>query len=569
MSAACFGAAGQLRCLHLTDPSEGAGDQVAPRPPSLRRASAFLASGTFVSRILGFISALVLAQTIGIVGAGADTFTLANQLPNNIYAIIAGGLLSAVLVPQIVRASLHNDGGQLFINRLVTLGFVIFFAAAILATLCAPLLVRLYAQSGDHGFSGRELALATAFAYWCLPQVLFYALYSLVGEVLNARGMFGPFTWAPAINNVVAIGGLVLFIALFGSDPGRDAAAFTPAMIALIGGGATLGIAVQALVLFFFWKRAGLRYRPEFRWRGVGLGRTGKAAAWTFGMILVTQLAGIVETNVASVASGDASIAVLRYAWLIFMLPHSIVTVSIATAYFTRMSGHARDGNLQAVRADVASSLRSILLVIVFSAGGLMVLALPFSALFGSDYSQVQALGTVLLAFLPGLIPFSVLFVLQRVFYSLEDTRTPFFIQLVQAVLFVGAALVVATFPRDTIAVGLAAALTIAGTVQAVLAAILLRRRIGGLGAGPVVRQSIAFVLATVPSAGAGIGILIALGGLGEGAFPVSSIAGSVISMAVAGAGMAVVYAAILAVTRNEEFAAGLRPVLSRLRRAD
>ena len=539
-------------------------------PTGIGRASALLASGTIVSRILGFVSAFVLAQTIGIVGGAADTFTLANQLPNNIYAIIAGGLLSAVLVPQIVRAGLHADGGQQFINRLVTLGVVIFLAAAVVATLCAPLLVRLYAQSGDGGFSSKELALATAFAYWCLPQVLFYALYSLLGEVLNARGMFGPFTWAPAINNVIAIGGLVAFILVFGGYPAhRDAATWTPSMVALIGGSATLGIAAQALVLFFFWKRAGLSYRPEFRWRGVGLGKTGKAAAWTFGMILVTQVAGLVETNVSTLASGDASVAVLRYAWLIFMLPHSIVTVSIATAYFTRMSGHARDGDLAAIRRDVASSLRSILLIMVFSAVGLMVLAFPFAALFSSsgEYAQVQALGTVLLAFLPGLVPFSILFVLQRVFYALEDTRTPFFMQVIQAVLFIAMALLVSRFPVETIAIGLAASLTLAGTVQTIVAAVLLRRRIGGLDAAPVARQALWFVLAALPAAAAGLGILFALGGLGAGAFPVSGILGGIVSMVLAGAGMAVVYFAVLALAKNEEFRSAAAPILARLRR--
>ena len=171
----------------------------------IARASALLASGTLVSRILGFISGVVLAQTLGSYGTGANTFALANQLPNNIYAIIAGGLLSAVFVPAIVRASLHDDGGQRFVNRLVTLGIVVFVVAAVIATLAAPVLVNLYAQSGERGFSDDDLALAVAFAYWCLPQVLFYALYSLLGEVLNARGIFGPFTWAPALNNVVAI----------------------------------------------------------------------------------------------------------------------------------------------------------------------------------------------------------------------------------------------------------------------------------------------------------------------------------------------------------------------------
>ncbi|MCU1578857.1 MAG: murJ [Rhodoglobus sp.] len=531
------------------------------------RASALLASGTIVSRILGFISAFVLAQTIGTFGSSADTFNLANQLPNNIYAIIAGGLLSAVLVPQIVRAALHDDGGQRFINRLVTLGVVVFLAAAVVATLCAPLLVNLYAQSGDGGFSSREIALATAFAYWCLPQVLFYAIYSLLGEVLNARGLFGPFTWAPVLNNVIAIAGLVAFLVLFGPADRLDAATWSPAMVALIGGSATLGIAAQAMVLVFFWKRAGLRYRPEFRWRGVGLGRTGRAAAWTFGMILVTQVAGLIESNVATLASGDASVAVLRYAWLIFMLPHSIVTVSIATAYFTRMSGHARDGNLTAVRADVAASLRSILFIMVFAAIGLMVLALPFATLFSKSYPQVLGLGAVLLAFLVGLVPFTILFVLQRVFYSLEDTRTPFFIQLVQAVLFVALALVAATLPTDLIAIGLASALTIAGTAQTILAAIVLRRRIGGLDAGPVARQALWFLLAALAAAAAGLGILYALGGLGAGAFPVSGFLGGVVSMAVAGFGMAMVYVAVLALTRNPELRSFAGPIVGRFRR--
>jgi putative peptidoglycan lipid II flippase len=107
----------------------------------MARASALLASGTFVSRILGFLSAVVLATVVGTQSSGANTFALANQLPNSIYAIIAGGLLSAVLVPQIVRAGLHDDGGQRFVNKIVTLGLVAFLFAAIVATVAAPLLL--------------------------------------------------------------------------------------------------------------------------------------------------------------------------------------------------------------------------------------------------------------------------------------------------------------------------------------------------------------------------------------------------------------------------------------------
>jgi putative peptidoglycan lipid II flippase len=541
----------------------------APGSSGIGRASAFLASGTLVSRLLGFVSAAVLAQTLGNTSVGANTFALANQLPNNIYALVAGGILSAVLVPSIVRANLHDDGGQKFINRVVTLGTVVFVAAATLATLCAPLLVRLYASSaGDdgRGMTGAELALATAFAYWCLPQILFYALYSLLGEVLNARKIFGPFTWAPVLNNVVAIAGLVAFNIAFGSRDISTASGWTSTMIAVIAGTATLGVASQAIVLFLFWRRAGLRYRPEFRWRGVGLGRVGKAAGWVFGMIVVSQLAGIVQSRVATEAGADgASVAALRYAWLIFMLPHSIVTVSIATAFFTRMSTHARDRNLSAVRHDVSSSLRTIGLIMVFAAVGLVVLAYPFAAVFSKEAEEAAAMGNVLIGYLAGLISFTVLFVLQRSFYSLEDTRTPFFIQLVQSAIFVAGALVVSTLPQDAIAGGIAWVTTIAGTVQTLIAGLVLRRRLGGIDGRHILRQFLVYLLATVPAAVVGIALTASFGGF-SGGYALSGIFPAIITMGIVGTVMLVVYVVALAVLRTPELRALTAPITARLR---
>ncbi|HEV7742017.1 MAG TPA: lipid II flippase MurJ, partial [Pseudolysinimonas sp.] len=494
----------------------------APAAPSLGRASAALAAGTLVSRVLGFLSIAVLAWTIGATNPGANAFALANQLPNNIYAIVAAGVLSAVLVPQIVRAGLHADGGQDFVNRLVTLGVVVFIAATAIATLCAPLLVDLYTYDSDAGaLQGGGLGLAVAFAYWCLPQILFYAIYSLLGEVLNARGVFGPFTWAPALNNVVRIVTLLIFAAAFGVDPAhQDPAHWTGPQIALLAGGTTLGIVAQALVLLLFWRRTGLGFRPDFRWRGVGLGGTVRAAGWTFAMIVVTQLAGIVQSQVALTAGqSDASVAALGIAWLVFMLPHGIIAVSIATPYFTRMSGHARDGDLAAVRADLSASLRSIGLLVAGSAAALAAAALPFAAVFANAPDQVLAIGVVLLAFLVGLVPFSAVFVMQRAYYALGDTRTPFLFQLVQSALFVAGALTVAaTAPDALVAARIALVTSVAGTAQAVVAAVLLRRRLGGVGGGRLVRRFGAYLLATIPAAAAGVGILWLLGGLpGDG----------------------------------------------------
>lgn len=538
----------------------------ASSPPTIGRASAFLASGTLVSRILGFVSLIVLASAIGVNSAAGDTFALANQLPNNIYALVAGGLLSAVIVPQIVKAGLHTDGGAGFINKVITIGLLVFAVVTVIATACAPLLVQLYGS----GFNAEELALATALAYWCLPQILFYALYSLIGETLNARGVFGPFTWAPVLNNIVAIIGLVTFIALYGAQEQHQVVAqWTAPQIALLAGSATLGIAVQAFALFFFLGRAGLRYRPDFRWRGVGLANTGRAASWVFAMFLVTQISGVIEARVASSATGDASVNAMKIAWTMFMLPHSIVTVSIVTAYFTRMSSHVRDGKLGDLRRDLSSALRSILLIMIFSAVGLAVLSFPFSAVFGNDFSETSSIAGVYLAYLSGLVPFTIFFVLLRVFYALDRTRAAFVIQVVQTAVYVTGALMVGAFvPKEWTAVGLALVLSTAVALQAVLSALYLRRALGPLDTWRVLRQALWFLAAAVVAGGVGAGVLVLLGGVGADSFVVDSRLTGILSMLVVGAVMALVYAVLLWITRNPELRAFGEPLLRRLRRA-
>ena len=539
-------------------------------PRGVGRASMILASGTVVSRILGFISAIILARTLGTVGAGADTFALANQLPNNIYAIVAGGVLSAVLVPHIVKAGLDRDGGQSFINKIVTLGFVIFLAVAALATLLAPALVALYAQSGGdggRGFSPEEIALAVAFAYWCLPQVLFYALYSLLSEVLNARKVFGPFTWAPALNNIVAMTGLVIFGVVF---PGRDtseALEWSSSMVSLLAGSATAGVAAQAFILFLFWRRAGLSFRADFRWRGVGLGKTGRAVSWMFGMILVAQIAGVVQANVASLAAGgDApSLAILRFSWLIFMLPHSVVAVSLATAYFTRMSTHARDGDSEAVRGDFVESVSRIGVFMVLATVGLIVVSLPFARQFGGEGESTRAMALVISFYALGLLAFSVLFVVQRVFYALEDTRTPFFLQVLQAVVFISLALTASTLPIDQIAYGLALSASIAGTIQTVTAIAVLRRKLGGLNLSPLMATFARFALAALPASGVGVALLMAWGGVDGGAYLTQSAVWSALVMVVITVAMVLVYGGVLLALRSPDATAIIDPVLRHL----
>ncbi len=527
---------------------------------SIGRASVLIGAGTIVSRLTGFLRAVVLVSAVGAFAEAGNAFAVANQLPNNIYAIISTGLISAVVVPQIVKAAAHNDGGRAFVSKLFTLGTVALIVTAALATVAAPLLVQLYAPE----FEPETKALATAFAYWCLPQILFYGLFALVGESLNARRVYGPYTWAPIVNNAISIAGFLLFIWLFGQ--GASPAAWTPEMIALLAGTATLGIVVQTGILFAFWRRTGLHVRPDFAWRGVGLGQIGRLAGWTFLMVVASQLAGLVQSRALSqIPDGDPSIFASQNAWLLFMLPYSIIVLSIGTPYFTQLSEHAQAGRDVEVRADIGASIRTIGLFIVAATAALVAAAVPASRIFTDDASQAVAAAGLLLCFLVGLIPLAVLFVIQRTFYAYQDTRTPFVFTMVQCALVVVTALLASwavgadLLPVSSLAAGVALGQSLAGIIQLVVAAWLLQRRLGGLAIGSWMLSLGRFALAALPAAGAGWLTFQLLGGV-DGWTVADKFLGA-LGAAIIGVVVLVVYAAFLALLRAPELATAMRLV--------
>ncbi|WP_264890156.1 murein biosynthesis integral membrane protein MurJ [Rhodoluna sp. KAS3] len=540
---------------------------------SVARSSLLMASGTILSRILGFVRAVILAAAIGVTTDAADAFGVANQLPNNVYAIIVGGLLNAVLVPQIVKARSNTDGGKGYVDRLLTLIITVFFAVTLITTLAAPLLVSIY----TNGWTDQQLALATAFAYWCLPQLFFYGLYSILGEVLNARSTFGPFMWAPVLNNLVSMAGLVAFVVIFGADPtgSRAVEDWTSSQIALLAGSATAGVAAQALILFVAWKKVDLKLSINFKWRGFGLRPALKAASWSLGMVVVTQIGGLVQTIVASgaVSARDtnpavASVAAAAIAWLIFMVPHSVGTVSIATVYFTKMANHVQDGKIHLLKADLAAGLRTISVISVFSTVALIVLAYPISRIFVGELPATIALGNVLIALMFGLVPFSFVYMMQRAFYALEDTRTPFGFTLVQITIHVAGSLTMAvTVPAEWLVVGLSALTSVTILIQAVIAYVLLSRRIGKLSEHKIAVSSIQFVTAGVVAGLGGWATLQALGGISAQSFVVQTVLSSVLSCLIAGFVMLAIYVLTLRFLKVPEIdtaVAGIKGIVRR-----
>ncbi|MCR2783072.1 MULTISPECIES: murein biosynthesis integral membrane protein MurJ [unclassified Microbacterium] len=518
---------------------------------SIGRASVMIGAGTLVSRVTGLLRSVVLVTAVGTAMAG-DAFVVANQLPNAIFLIVSMGILTGVIVPQIVAAGRSEDGGEAFISKLITLGSVVLLGITVIAVACAPLLVSLYGG----GFSPQQHALATVFAYWCLPQIFFYGLYALLGETLNARRVFGPYTWTPVINNVVSIIGFGTFILIYGTYAGVEG--WDAAMIALIAGTATLGIVVQAILLLFFWRRTGLHLRPDFRWRGMGLGVIGRLASWTFLMVLVGQLSAIVQSNVLSDASdaGAAANMVTGNANLIFMLPYSIIVLSIGIPYFTQISEHAADGRIDDMRRDIDTSIRSIGVLIVGATAALAAAAVPVSRIFTNDAATAVEGALVLGGYLVGLIPIAVLFTIQRSFYALGDTRTPFLFSLAQAIIVAVTAVLAATLPVGLTAAGVALGQSVALTVALVIAAVLLRRRLGRIGAGHWLPALGRFILAALPAGGAGWALFMMFGA--QDSWMVADKLQGALGTMLIGAVVAAVYVGILALLRAPELQVAL-----------
>lgn len=540
---------------------------------SVARSSMLMASGTIISRVLGFARTILLAAAIGVTTDAADAFGVANQLPNNVYAIIVTGLLNAVLIPQIVKARSNKDGGKGYVDRLLTLILTVFLTVTLIATIVAPALVSLYTS----GWNEQQLALASAFAYWCLPQLFFYGLYSLLGEVLNSRSVFGPYMWAPVLNNVVAMVGLVAFIVIFGADPNgaRSVSAWSESEIALLSGGATLGVAAQAFILLVAWRREGIKFTPNFKWRGFGLRPALKAASWSLGMVVVTQVAGVVQTIVASGAitaralnPNIASVAAAGVAWLIFMVPHSVVTVSVATAYFTKMAQHAHDKNMPALRNDFSAGLRAISVFAVFFSIAMSVLAYPMANVFIGDFGAAVSLGNVLVAFMVGLLPFSFVYMMQRAFYSLEDTRTPFVFTLIQTIMYIiGAAVIAMTVPAEWIVVALSLLTSGTVTIQAIIAFTMLTKRIGALGDHKVATALAQFILAGLLAGAVGVAAIEMIGGINADSFAMASVLSSALTLALVGFLMFAVYSIALRLLKVPEIDAAISGLKGILRR--
>ena len=494
--------------------------------------SAVMAAGTTVSRLSGFVRSALLVAALG-GGLHAELFNIANTVPNMLYILLAGGIFNAVLVPQLVRAMKNDaDAGEAYTNRVVTAAAVFLGVVTVVLVVAAPWVMQLFLGAPyDDPELAAQRASAVDFARWCLPQVFFYGMFVLAGQILNARGLFGPMMWAPIANNLIAVAVLVTYLVAFGpASRAEQSGAFTTGQEALLGLGSTLGIVAQLLVLLPYLKRAGFVFKPRFDLRGTGLGHTLRLGSWTVAFVIVNQIAYTVVVNLASSGPAEAvgrageqaatGYTVYSFAFLIVMVPHSIITVSLATAVLPRLSALAADDDRAALADTLMVALRSALSVVVPFALLLPLVARDAAHViwgYGAGRDTYQNFAPTLALFGIGLVFFTVHYLMLRGFYALEQTRTVFWIQCVIAVAnIIAAVLLVREATAEQTSPALVLAYAAAYLVGAVVSSGVLARTLGGLGVRSLSRFVVRLLVVAVLSTAVAYGAARLLAGLGE-----------------------------------------------------
>ena len=451
----------------------------------LFRASSVMAVGTIISRITGFIGGVIMIATLG-TALLADAFNVANTMPNILYNLLVGGALTAIFVPQLVRAFDDADGGHLFASRLVTTISGILLVLVIIGVIFAPQLVYIYAPSFSTPGFETEREIAIAFTRYCLPQIFFLGLFTMLGQVANARGSFAPLMWAPIANNLVVI---VVFSAFLIKWPSVNVDSITSTQIQILGWGTTAGIIVQALILIPVVKRSGIKIRPK--WGVAGLGKSFSLAGWTLVYVLISQIGYLITVNVATTAAVDSAKAGIttgvgftpfKNAYLIMLLPYSIVTISIVTALLPHMSKLAINKKVDDVKDQILRAIKTVAVLTIPSSVAFLLFGPLITEVlfFGIDKNDGIYIGYVLSALSLGLVAFSINLVLIRGFNAFEDTRTQVWSILIINIISVGLSyLFLAVLPSDWVTVGLGVAFSVSYLIGLFITLRLLKKHTG------------------------------------------------------------------------------------------
>jgi putative peptidoglycan lipid II flippase len=471
--------------------------------PSLGKASGGMIVATIVSKITGLARLLAISWVLGL-SAVSDAYNAANSLPNQVYELLVGGVLTTVMVPVLVRARKDDsDGGEAYTQRLLSMATVALLIVTVLAVIAAPLLTALVVNDS----TGRsDPALATALAYLLLPQILFYGITALFSAVLNSRQVFAVTAWAPVLNNVVTLATFTVY-ALLPGEMTLNPVRMDDAHLLVLGIGSTLGVVLQALVLIPSVFRSGFRLRWRWGWDR-RLSEFGGLVLWSLGYALLAQIGVIVVSNVATAHVG---FAIYQTVWQLMHMPYAVIGFSLITAILPRMSQAAAEHRTTDVVDDLSLANRLCTVTMLPLSALMTVLGTPMGiALFseGKGGSDAERLGIALAVAAFGVLPYAVTLIQLRVFYAMNDARTPTLIMLFMMAVKVALSLLApSVLPFDAVVYGLNFADSLCFVVGWLVGEVWLKARLGPLASGRLLRTLGKTLLASVAAGAAAFAV--------------------------------------------------------------
>lgn len=455
----------------------------------LIRSNFVVASGTAVSRITGLVRIVIFGMVIGQT-ALADAFDGANNAPNAIYELFIGGVLSASLVPLFARL-VDNENNNIQksndIDAIVSTALYVLVSVTVVAVLAAPAIFHLFSLSPSSAVDADAFRKAgTALTRIFLVQIFFYGISAISSALLNARRQFFAAAWSPVLANIVAIA-FLLYIPSVGAEspPQLGEVVSNNSLLWTLGLSTTVGVAIMALTQLLAVRKSGIRIslKPQFRHPAVA--RLIRLSTWTLGYVVANQIALVVIKNLASPGSGwvDA----YAKAFIIFQLPHGLLAVSIATTFVPELSRLIHADNEPIFARRMSDGIRYTAMLTIPAAVGLFLLARPTIAVLlqhgNFDATATTDTARALSGLALGVAGFSVYLFVLRGFYARNDTRTPFFINLIENALnIVFALLLVDRFDI----LGLGMAFSLAYLVSAAMALAVLHRSTPSLQLAPL-----------------------------------------------------------------------------------
>jgi putative peptidoglycan lipid II flippase len=488
---------------------------------SVTRSTTVMAVGTSLSRLTGVVRTAAVAYALGSLFL-ADAYNLANTIPNIVTDIVLGGIVSATFIPVFVERLSTRDENEAWeaISAVTSVTLVVIAGATVIFMMLSPLLIDAMTALNHSPGAGQSRHVATDLLILFVPQLACYGVISLATALLNTRRRFGAPMFAPIANNVVVI--VVLF--WFGTSVRHRSLAGVAShrgQLILLGLGTTIGVVAQAALLVPSLRRAGLllRWRPDIHHEAV---RTVlRLSSWTFGLVVANQLALLVVL-VMSEKVGAGAVSAYTYAYAFFQFPYGIVAVSIMAATAPELTSHWSTGDIVAFRRRMTVGLRAMLAIIVPAAAGLIVLARPAVALLlghgASTTARTVPTATSLAMLALGLPGFCVFLYAIRVFQSVQDLRSAFWLYVVEN----GINIVLAVALAGPLGVrGIALSIAIAYTAAAAVAIERLRTHVTSIDTrvlakplGGVLVASAALVVAAalasnVTASQHGLGLLV------------------------------------------------------------